>query len=106
MQDVYLSGNPSISFWKAIYRRYTSFALEAIQTTFSGSVGFGKRVSVSIPRNGDLLSTLFLEVTLKKHASVASYFAGESLVKEVELVREECDTHSLMSYSTHVSLNN
>ena len=84
-QDVYLSGNPSISFWKATYRRYTSFALEAIQNTFSGSVDYGKRVTVSIPRNGDLISTQFLEVVLKKHATNASYFPAEQFVKQVEL---------------------
>lgn len=78
-----LTGNASISFWKSVYKRYTSFALEAIQTTFSGSVGFGKRVTVTIPRNGDLLSTLFLEVVLKKHDSAESYFPAEQFVKEV-----------------------
>jgi hypothetical protein len=84
-QDIYLTGNASISFWKSVYKRYTSFALEAIQTTFSGSVGFGKRVTVTIPRNGDLLSTLFLEVVLKKHDTAESYFPAEQFVKEVEL---------------------
>jgi len=84
-QDVYLSGNPSISFFKSIYRRYTSFALEAIQCTFSGSVGFGKRTTVTVPRNGDLLHTIYVEVTMKKHASNESHFPAEQLLKEVEL---------------------
>lgn len=84
-QDVYLTGNPSISFFKALYKRYTSFAIESIETTFSGSVGFGKRVTVTIPRNGDLLHHLFLEITLTKHASNASFYPAEQFVKEVEL---------------------
>lgn len=83
-QDIYLTGNPSISFWKSVYKRYTSFALESIQTTFSGSVGFNKRVTVTIPRNGDLLHTCFLEVTLTKN-STASFYPAEQFVKEVEL---------------------
>ena len=80
-----MSSSPSISFWKSTYRRYTSFALEAIQNTFSGSVGYGKRVTVSIPRNGDLISTQFLEIMLKKHATNASYFPAEQFVKTIEL---------------------
>ena len=80
-----MTGNPSISFFKSLYKRYTSFAIESIETTFSGSVGFGKRVTVTIPRNGDLLHHLFLEITMTKHASNASFHPAEQFVKEVEL---------------------
>lgn len=83
-QDIYLSGNPSITFWKTVYRRYTSFALESIEQTFNGSVDYGKKISCTVSRNGDLVSTMFLEVTLKK-GSGASYFPAEQLLKEVEL---------------------
>jgi hypothetical protein len=83
-QDIYLTGNPSITFWKTVYRRYTSFSLESIEQTFNGTVDFGKKVSCTVSRNGDLVSTMFLEVTLKKSAG-ASYYAGENFLKEVEL---------------------
>ena len=63
----------------------TSFALESIQTTFSGSVDFGKRVSCTLPRNGDLVTTLFLEVVLTKHATNASYYPAEQFVKECDI---------------------
>lgn len=63
----------------------TSFALESIQTTFSGSVDFGKRVSCTLPRNGDLVTTLFLEVVMTKHASNASYYPAEQFVKECDI---------------------
>lgn len=33
-QDVYLSGNPQITFFKVVYRRHTNFAIEAIEQTF------------------------------------------------------------------------
>ena len=83
-QDIYLTGNPSITFWKTVYRRYTSFALESIEQTFNGTVDFGKKISCTISRNGDLVSTMFLEVTMKK-AATASYYPAENFVKEVEL---------------------
>ena len=56
-QDVYLTGNPQITFFKVVYRRHTNFALESIQQTFNGSVGYAtKRVTATISRNGDLIS--------------------------------------------------
>ena len=55
-QDVYLTGNPQITFFKVVYRRHTNFALESIQQTFNGSVGYGQRVTATISRNGDLIS--------------------------------------------------
>ena len=67
-----------------MYRRYTSFALEAIEQTFNGSVDYGKKVSCTVSRNGDLVSTMFLEVTLKK-SSGASFYPAENFLKEVEL---------------------
>ena len=59
-QDVYLTGNPQITFFKVVYRRHTNFAIESIQQTFSGSVGFGQRVTATVSRNGDLISRAYL----------------------------------------------
>ena len=42
-QDVYLTGNPQITFWKVTYRRYTNFAIESIEQTFNGQADFGRR---------------------------------------------------------------
>lgn len=63
-QDVYLTGNPMITYFKTVYRRHTNFAQESIEQTFSGDTRFGSRVSALIGRNGDLLSGVSLEITL------------------------------------------
>lgn len=63
-QDVYLTGNSQITFFKSLYRRHTSFSIESIQQTFSGSVSPGSRVTAVISRNGDLLHRMWLEITL------------------------------------------
>ena len=63
-QDVYLTGNPQITFFKVVYRRHTNFSIESIQQTFNGVFDFGKRVTCQISRNGDLLHKLLLEVEL------------------------------------------
>ena len=63
-QDVYLTGNPQITFWKVTYRRYTNFAMESIEQTFNGQADFGRRVTCTISRNGDLAYKTYLQVTL------------------------------------------
>ena len=62
-QDVYLTGNPQITFWKVVYRRHTNFALESVEQTFNGNVGPDRNVVATISRNGDLIHKAYLEVT-------------------------------------------
>jgi Large eukaryotic DNA virus major capsid protein/Major capsid protein N-terminus len=63
-QDVYLTGNPQITFWKVTYRRYTNFAIESIEQTFNGQADFGRRVTCTISRNGDLAYRTYLQITI------------------------------------------
>ena len=59
-QDVYLTGNPQITFFKVVYRRHTNFSIESIQQTFNGNASNGKRVTCQISRNGDLVHKLYV----------------------------------------------
>lgn len=60
-QDVYLTGAPQITWFKVIYRRYTNFAMEAIEMPMDGA-RFGGNQSVQVQRNGDLASKTCLRV--------------------------------------------
>ena len=63
-QDIYLSGNPQTTFFKQVYRRYTNFSLETQRISIDTATEFNKLISITLPRNGDLLSQLILEVEL------------------------------------------
>ena len=63
-QDIYLTGNPQITYFKVVYRRHTNFAMESIQQTFSGNAEFGKRATAIVSRNGDLVNSAYLQVSL------------------------------------------
>lgn len=79
-QDVFLSGNPQITFWKVTYLRYTNFAIESIEQTFNGQADFGRRVTCTISRNGDLAYRTYFQVTLpeiNQLMGAPSYRAGE-----------------------------
>ena len=62
-QDVYLTGNPKVTFFQAVYKRHTNFAMELIQQTVSGTPGNQTRLSVTVARNGDLIGNMHLALT-------------------------------------------
>ena len=98
-QDVYLTGNPQITFWKVSYKRHTNFAMESIEQTFNGQADFGRRVTCTISRNGDLAYRTYLQVTLPEinqsmrnnNTDGAGVYArwldfpGEQLISQVEV---------------------
>jgi len=95
-QDVFLTGTPEITFWKVSYRRHTNFAMESIEQTFSGQADFGRRVTCTISRNGDLAYRTYLQVTLPEinqsmkgtdNGVKARWldFIGEQLIAQVEV---------------------
>jgi len=94
-QDVYLTGNPQITFWKVTYRRHTNFAMESIEQTFNGQADFGRRVTCTISRNGDLAYRTYLQITLPEIGQSLNSggdvyarwldFPGEQLVSQVEV---------------------
>jgi hypothetical protein len=112
-QDIYLTGNPQITFFKVVYRRHTNFSMESIKQTFNGTPDYGNQVTCTISRNGDLISNIWLEHTPSiqlpsddignildtdgvgnVHSYVPNY--GHALIKEVELEigGQTIDTHT------------
>ena len=90
-QDVYLTGNPKVTFFQAVYKRHTNFAMETIEQTMNGTAGAGGRVSVTVARNGDLIGDMFLEATTKASLANASgstidtNWVAERIVSTAEL---------------------
>ena len=72
VQDVYLIGNPNYSFFKKVYKRHTNFVSESIRTTFDGQGNFGNKIVIDIPRSGDLVNTMLMEVDLPELEATGS----------------------------------
>jgi hypothetical protein len=83
-QDIYLTGNPQITFFKVVYRRHTNFSMEAIQQTFSGTLGLGNKMVATISRNGDLVHKMYCEATLNGTGNAIDN-RGAVMLNEVEL---------------------
>ena len=86
-QDVYLTGNPQITFFKVVYRRHTNFSLESIQQTFNGNAILGNRVTCQISRNGDLVHKLYLQIKAVAGTNpiYLQPFYGYRMIKHTEL---------------------
>ena len=90
-QDVYLTGNPKVTFFQAVYRRHTNFAMENIEQTVNGTASNSGRVSVTVARNGDLVSDMYIELKSKsgletgtRTANADACWVAERAVKDVE----------------------
>ena len=79
-QDIYLTGNPQITFFKVVYRRHTNFSMETIEQTINGTPSSGGSSTVTISRNGDLVFKVYVT---SKDTTIAKN--GSSLIQEVEL---------------------
>ena len=110
-QDIYLTGNPQITFFKVVYRRHTNFAVEAIEQTFNGAAASGQKFSCTISRNGDLLSRVYIE-TLNTAATGGANISKEgfNLIDhaEIEIGGQCIDKHygewmTLWTELTHAS---
>ena len=84
-QDVYLTGNPQITFFKVVYRRHTNFSVEAVELTFNGTADVNRKVSCPITRNGDLVGRMYLKATLDAGGGTLCDRVGHALIKSVEL---------------------
>ena len=98
-QDIYLTGNPQITFFKAVYRRHTNFSIESIKQLFNGNADFGEEVNITLQRNADLVHKMYLQIKLPSidisagnSDSTTTYSAfrwlnwiGHVLIKDIEI---------------------
>jgi len=84
-QDVYLTGNPKVTFFQAVYKRHTNFAMEMIEQVVNGTVANDGRLSVTIARNGDLIGNMFVEMAPVATSTGKDCWCAERAIKDVEL---------------------
>jgi hypothetical protein len=86
-QDVYLTGNPEVTFFQAKYKRHTNFAMENIEQTVNGTAADSGRVSVTVARNGDLVGDMYVELKVKSAGvtSANAAWVAERAINNVEL---------------------
>jgi hypothetical protein len=82
-EDLYLTGNPQVTFFKVVYQRHTNFAYEWIPQYFDPQNSFSTisavQMDVRIKRDGDLIRDVALVIDLP-----AIYSTAEENFKWVE----------------------
>tara|TARA_B100001142_G_scaffold133888_1_gene135209 strand:+ start:2831 stop:4096 length:1266 start_codon:yes stop_codon:yes gene_type:complete len=93
IQDQWLSGDPSYSYFVTVFKRHTRFSTETVEIPFTGDFKLGSNLRSIIPNNvGDLVRSMTLKLqlgTLPTHTSTEKYYynvpTAKSLLKYVDL---------------------
>lgn len=101
-QDLFLTGNPEITFFRTVYRRHTNFSCEAIKVPFNDSVGFGTTSNVLIQKIGDLMHKTYIEITIPAFNYERSLDQDNinTLTNEVNALQTKYDT-----FQTFLAIN-
>ena len=87
--DTHLTANPQITFFRTVYRRHTNFAVESIEQTFTQYPQFGKKTSITLTKNADLVSNMYALVTLPplntEDPPYYIYGVGNALFKRIDI---------------------
>ena len=102
-QDIYLTGNPQITFFKVVYRRHTNFSMETISQTVNGSsdTSDGASSTVTISRNGDLVHKVYVNMKTSGTDNLLSRFSQV----ELEIGGQRIDRHSGQWLATWLDLS-
>ena len=92
-QDVYLTGDPQITYFKVVYRRHTNFSMECIQQQFNTTPKPGGKTSCIVSRNGDLIGAMWLEFKLNRGANTNLGFISYIKSVSIEIGGQKIDTH-------------
>jgi hypothetical protein len=90
-QDIYLTNDPQITFFKVVYRRHTNFSLQTFEKTFNDAPDFGKKSKVKLYRLGDLATKMYLRVILNKITGTKGIkFAwirriGHAMIRQIDI---------------------
>merc|ERR1711998_355209 len=95
-QDVFLTGNPQITFFKVVYRRHTNFSKECIVQEFNGSLpSTGNSVgdvTCTLARNGDLVQEIYLKATLNAVDNTTTHAAATLVLSSTDTITLDTGT--------------
>jgi hypothetical protein len=108
-QDVYLTGQPQITFFKALYKRHTNFAMENVEQTIDGAPVANGKSMVTIERQGDLVQQVYLEFDADVHNAATGVipWLAEDAVADIELTigGQKIDKHYARWWRIYSEMN-
>ena len=62
IQNTFLIGNPQITFFKIVYKRFTNFAKECIEEKFNKTIKSNELLSHNLTKTGDLVQEIYFNI--------------------------------------------
>ena len=85
-QDIYLTINPEITFFKKVFKRHTNFSLELIEFLPDHLPNYNSQVSFNINK-GDAIHRCYLEVELEKMIFEDNLITNDSYNSRKEIIK-------------------
>ena len=109
-QDVYITGDPEVSFFRQNFRRHTNFAIKPERVDYIGQFNAGAEVTIPIKSKGDLLSYVWIEAPeIQTALGDTGLFATSQSATEFTLLiggQQVCKLDSLFIQGIHNVLYN
>ena len=92
-ENKYFTHKPNITFFKKMYKKHTNFSIETINQFFKTTPDFGRKVSVIVSKNADLIGPVYLNVMLPSIPKSSNTFKkfrwvdkiGLALIKSIDI---------------------
>ena len=96
-QDIYLTGNPEITFFKKIHKRHTNFSIESIQQVLNGEININRKASCILSRSGDLIHKMFLQMNIDFRLGSWKDTSGDTVVYRPYTISDNIG-HNILDY--------
>ena len=104
-QDIYLTINPEITFFKKVFRRYTNFSLELIEFLPDYPPNYNSLVTFNINK-GDAIHRCYLEVEIDKMIFEDDLITNETYISRKELLKSDNQKLQKQWYDIYINLKN
>lgn len=105
INDVFLTIDPQITFFKIVYMRHTPFAIDLNEEYFNTIPNFGDEAICQLSKNGDLLSNIFLKVILP-NVQISKTLDNDLIVNSInpsDLVNDTTITGQISEFKSLLS---
>ena len=104
-QDVALTYNPEITFFKKVYRRHTNFSLEIKEIFPDQQPEYGDKVSFKLS-NADLIHRCFIEVEIPQLVFYDNYIVNTNYINWKNNLISRLNSEILKWKSLYINLKN
>jgi hypothetical protein len=103
-QDVFISGDPQITFFKLVYKRHTNFAIESKSQISNNNISSGGTTDIDIKREGDLINHMYLRLTNPTTTDTAETCNTLSKTFITNVINQNIYVENASKFSKHMDI--